>query len=293
LHEKGCQKLTYGIQSFDDRLVALAGRQHTSQQAKTVVRKAFELGFERVDGDLIYGLLDQGVEGFCSDVQQMLESQFSTVVITKLHLRSFSETKTAIAGVSAQWQSQKARERISSNGHYWPSLGQEYQMREAAVEILERNGLFEYPTMYFQRPETGCGRWKSLVLDQDKQFVELGIGLGGSSASSGSSANITVNPREYFDAISQGTLPLEAMEMNREEQIASSIRRALSNCQPLRDDLHRQRFPESSLFDVRWKPIFCSLEDRGLASMDPRERTVALTGVGRSLVEAIINTEIR
>ncbi|WP_226383324.1 radical SAM protein [Burkholderia mayonis] len=293
LHKKGCRKITYGIQSFDDRLVALAGREHTSDEAREVVRRAFLSGFERVDGDLIYGLLDQRVEGFCHDVRQMLELGYSTVVMTKLHLRPFGETGTAIAGVPARWQSPASRARASREGHRWPSLGEQYQMREAAVALLEDAGRFEYPTMYFQKPETGCGRWKSLVLDQDKQFVEVGIGLGASSATRRCSANVATRPGEYLDAITSGELPLELLEMSPDEEIASSMRRALTTCQPLRDDLHRARFAGSSLFDQRWKPAFQSLERRGLAAIRPGEGTVELTGVGKTLVEAIVNTEIR
>ncbi|WP_231753805.1 MULTISPECIES: radical SAM protein [Burkholderia] len=293
LHEKGCRKITYGIQSFDDRLVALAGREHTAEEARAVIRDAFRLGFERVDGDLIYGLLDQRVAGFCHDVRRMLELGYSTVVMTKLHLRAFGETGTAIAGVPARWQSPASRARASREGHRWPSLGEQYQMREAAVALLEDAGLFEYPTMYFQKPQTGCGRWKSLVLDQDKQFAEVGIGLGGSSATRRCAANVVTRPGEYVDAIASGELPLEQSEMSAEEEIASSMRRALTTCQPLRDDWHRARFAGSSLFDQRWKPVFQSLEQRGLATMRPAEGTVALTGVGKTLVEAIVNTEIR
>ncbi|KWO82400.1 radical SAM protein [Burkholderia ubonensis] len=293
LLEKGCTKITYGIQSFDGRLVALAGREHTADEAMAVVRHAFRLGFERVDGDLIYGLLGQSVEGFCRDVQQMLELGYSTVVMTKLHLRPFGETGTAIAGVPARWQSPAIRERMTREGHRWPSLGAQYQMREAAVTMLEDAGLSEYPTMYFQKPEIGCGRWKALVLDQDRQFAEVGIGLGASSAAGRCSASIATQPGEYLDAISKGDLPLLSLEMSHDEEIAGSIRRALTTCQPIRDDLHRTRFAGSSIFDQRWKPVFQSLKRRGLATMQPSAGTIALTSVGKTLVEAIVNTEIR
>lgn len=293
LHARGCRKITYGIQSFDDELVNLAGRLHTSEQAIDVLRNARDIGFERIDGDLIYGLLDQTVGGFGNDVAHMLRLGFSTVVVTKLHLRPFAETNTAIAGVTAPWQRAAFREKLTREGHRWPSLGEQYQMRETAAAMLEQAGMHEYPTMYFQNNQVGGGRWKSLVLDQDKQSVEIGIGFGASSSSSRSSANITVDRARYFDAISAGTLPLDALQMGRHSQIASSIRRALSTCQPLSDAWHRRRCFDSSLFDDYWLPRFESLERRHLVRVDHQAREIALTPPGKTLVEAIMNTEIR
>ena len=293
LKRAGCQKLTFGVQTFDERLLRLSNRLHSSDEAEQAVVNANELGFARVDGDLIYGLLDQTVDGFRSDLHRMLALGFTSVVITKLHLKPFAETGTAIAGIRAPWTDELYRARLVEKGHRWPTLGEQYQMRELAVELLEAAGMLEYPTMYFQPEAVGCGTWKAYVLDQDKQRPEVGIGLGGSSATSRASANISVDPKTYFAAIDAGMLPLEARRLDRRGEIASSIRRALSTCQPLRDELHRARFAESSLFDDEWGPIFERLEQRGLALVDGSSQTIGLTKVGKSLVEAIMHTEIR
>jgi len=293
LKRAGCHKLTFGVQTFDDRLLRLSNRLHSGEEAEQAVVNASEVGFDRVDGDLIYGLLDQTVDGFLSDLRRMLELDFTGVVVTKLHLKPFAETGTAIAGVRAAWTDELYRARLVEKGHRWPTLGEQYQMREQAVKMLEAAGMHEYPTMYFQPEAVGCGTWKACVLDQDKQRPEVGIGLGGSSATPRTSANISVNPKTYFAAVEAGELPLEAHRLDRRGEIASSIRRALYTCQPIRDDLHRARFAESSLFDGEWGPIFEGLERRGLAHVERSGRTIALTDVGKTLVEAIMHTEIR
>lgn len=293
LKTAGCQKLTFGVQTFDDRLLRLSNRLHSSEEAQQAISNANELGFARVDGDLIYGLLDQTIDGFHSDLRRMLALDFRGIVITKLHLKPFAETGTAIAGVRAAWTDELYRARQVEKGHRWPTLGEQYQMRELGVELLESAGMFEYPTMYFQPESVGCGTWKAYVLDQDKQRPEVGIGLGGSSGTLRSSANISVEPKKYFAAIDAGVLPLEARRLDRRGEISSSIRRALSTCQPIRDDLHRARFSESSLFDAEWGPIFERMEQRGLAVVNRSSETISLTKVGKTLVEALMHTEIR
>jgi oxygen-independent coproporphyrinogen-3 oxidase len=293
LHAHGCGKITFGIQTFDDRLLKLSNRLHTGEQAVAVRRNTAEIGFARVDGDLIYGLLDQSVAAFERDLRRAIELDFTGLVVTKLHLRAFAETGTAIAGVDAPWQDPRYRARLTEKGHRWPSLGEQYQMRELAVALLERSGRTEYPTMYFQSPEVGCGTWKALVLDQDKQRPEVGIGLGASSGTIRGAANVTVTPRDYFESIEAGRLPIvNATRLDREGEIAGSIRRALSTCQPLREDAHRARFPESSLLRGRWRHVFHGLERRGLAAVDPAAGMVRLTKSGCTLVEAIMHTEI-
>lgn len=295
LFDIGFRTLTYGIQSFDDDLLKLANRRHTGVDATQAITMARDVGFERVDGDLVWGLPGQGVPDFMADVRRMLELDFSTIVIIKLHLRSFSEVETAIGHESpAAWQYPKVRERIAKEGYRWPSLGEQYQMREAAATLLEQASYYEHPTTYFPKRVLGPERWRALNLDQDKQYPQVGIGLGGYTWSSRSEANIVSGPREYLKRVDAGEIPLETVTgISDEGREVRSLRMALSTCQPLAEEIHRRRFPGSSLFEERWADVFSSMARRGLATVDHRDKTISLTSEGKTLVEAIVNTEIR
>ena len=52
----GVNRLSIGIQSFNDDMLRLIGRRHTAEQAREAVRIAREEGFENISVDLIYGL---------------------------------------------------------------------------------------------------------------------------------------------------------------------------------------------------------------------------------------------
>ena len=58
----GVNRLSLGVQSFDDRMLALLGRIHTAQQAREAVTLARESGFSNLGIDLIHSLPGQSVK---------------------------------------------------------------------------------------------------------------------------------------------------------------------------------------------------------------------------------------
>jgi oxygen-independent coproporphyrinogen III oxidase len=295
LRRLGFATLTFGIQSFDDELLQLANRRHTGDQAIHAIKVARQAGYERVDGDLVWGLPGQSVGGFLADVSRMIELAFSTIVVIKLHLRPFGEVDSAIGHVRpTPWENPAVRANVAARGHRWPSLGEQFQMREGGVDRLRAAGYYEHPTTYFPHRSVGPERWRSMNLDQAKQHPQVGIGLGAYTWSARSEASVTSDPQAYAARVGVGEIPFDTVtQISDEGREARAVRMALSTCQPLTEQAHRARFPHSSLFGDRWSAQFGSMARRGLAIVDRAEETVALTDVGMTLVEAIINTEVR
>ncbi|AHH96308.1 radical SAM protein [Kutzneria albida] len=290
----GCTKLSCGVQSFEDPVLEQCGRQHTAQMCTAFVRNAQATGFEWISIDLMYGLLDQTVDSVRRDLDVVLEHELTAVVCTKLHLKSYAETRTGVAGEKpAAWQVPAYRDRMVRDGHRWPTLGEQYQMREVLTEGLRGNGYTEHPTMYFAREGHGPEVWKSIMVDQHRQEAEVAIGLGGSSSCRRSEAITDVNWKLYVEAVEAGRVPLgSATRFSAQAQESRAVKMALSTLQPLRDDLHRARFAGRSLFDPHWLAKFESLQQRELLVVNREGGTVTLTPNGEVLVEAIINTEL-
>ena len=59
IREAGVNRLSIGIQSFDDEVLRLIGRRHTAAQAKDAVKAAQVAGFDNISIDLIYGIPSQ------------------------------------------------------------------------------------------------------------------------------------------------------------------------------------------------------------------------------------------
>lgn len=58
----GVNRLSFGVQSFDDAELQIIGRTHSAQEAREAVAMAREAGFENVSIDLIAGLPEQRME---------------------------------------------------------------------------------------------------------------------------------------------------------------------------------------------------------------------------------------
>ncbi|MET8826373.1 radical SAM protein [Streptomyces sp. NPDC004610] len=295
LAELGCTKVSSGVQSFDDHVLRLSGREHTGDTCTEFIRRARATGFDWISVDLMYGLLDQTLDTVRRDLDTVLEQEPTAVVCTKLHLRDYSDTRTGVAGVRpAAWQLPDYRARLESRGHHWPTLGEQYQMREILTDGLRGAGWTEHPTMYFARPGAGPEKWKAIMADQDQQHAEVAIGLGGSSSCRRSEAMTDVDWRRYGTAVDAGRIPLgSATAFTAQAQETRAVNMALSTLRPLREDIHRRRFPAASLFSPHRRAAFDSLQRRGLLLTDEQSGTITLTPVGETLVEAIINTELR
>ena len=70
--EAGINRLSLGVQSFDDAQLQRLGRIHDSHAARAAVQAARDAGFDRLNIDLMYGLPDQGITDAMADLQQAL-----------------------------------------------------------------------------------------------------------------------------------------------------------------------------------------------------------------------------
>ncbi len=69
----GVNRLSLGIQSFDDRMLALLGRVHTAAEARQAVAAARGAGFDNLGIDLIHSLPGQTSNAWREELRQLLE----------------------------------------------------------------------------------------------------------------------------------------------------------------------------------------------------------------------------
>jgi len=69
LRDLGINRLSIGVQAFDDEILKTIGRRHTSAQARLALQNAKDAGFENISLDFIYGLPNQDLHGVENDLQ--------------------------------------------------------------------------------------------------------------------------------------------------------------------------------------------------------------------------------
>ena len=69
----GVNRLSMGIQSFDDKQLKFINRRHSASAALEAIKNAQLAGFDNISIDLIYGLPDQNFDSWRAQVHQALE----------------------------------------------------------------------------------------------------------------------------------------------------------------------------------------------------------------------------
>lgn len=119
--EAGVNRLSIGVQSFDDAHLQAIGRVHDAAQATAAVQAAREAGFDNLNVDLMYGLPQQTVRSAMSDVQRATELNVEHVSHYQLTLEpntQFAQRPPPLP--SEEWvedMEQQCRARLQTAGY--------------------------------------------------------------------------------------------------------------------------------------------------------------------------------
>lgn len=86
LRDIGINRISIGCQTFDDEILKLIGRNHSSKQVETSVYNAEKTGFENISLDFIYGLPNQTTDSFVKDLQKALSLGVSHISLYGLKI---------------------------------------------------------------------------------------------------------------------------------------------------------------------------------------------------------------
>lgn len=134
--EMGFNRLSIGIQSFDDDLLHLIGRRHTAQEALQAVATAQAAGFDNISIDLMYALPSQTMEQWQKDVQLALHLGIQ-------HISTYGliyEEGTALTNLLMDNRLQSVDEEL------------EMRMYDYLVGQLTANGFLHYEVSNFALP---------------------------------------------------------------------------------------------------------------------------------------------
>lgn len=144
----GINRISFGIQSFDDRFLEVLGRIHTAEQSRQAFLDAREAGFTNISIDLIHSLPGQSLDQWRSELLQAIALSPEHISIYGLTV----EDGTPFASLYPSDSPELADDDLSAD------------MFELADTLLTASGFDHYEIANYARP--GCrsqhnsGYWK-------------------------------------------------------------------------------------------------------------------------------------
>ncbi|APB31005.1 radical SAM family heme chaperone HemW [Vagococcus teuberi] len=157
----GVNRLSMGVQTFDDRLLKKIGRKHTAQDVFDTMTLLEKAAFSNVSIDLIYALPNQTMESFEDTLDKAIGLDLPHYSMYSLIL----ENKTMFYNWARQGRL------------HLPGIDVEGDMFERAIECMTLAGKHQYEVSNFCEP--GKESQHNLVYWNNDHYYGLGAGASG------------------------------------------------------------------------------------------------------------------
>lgn len=204
LRAAGVNRLSLGVQSFREDLLAAAGRGHRAADVARAVGLARAAGFDNLNLDLIYGLPGQDLAAWRADLAAALALAPTHLSLYELHLEP-----------TTPWGRAKEEGRLAL-----PPEEERAAMYTYACRRLRRAGFVHYEISNFAHPGYACrhnlGYWK--------RRPYLGLGVAASSFMAKRRWTNTSSLAAYLAATRAGRLPVaESEEIDKKTAMAETM----------------------------------------------------------------------
>ncbi len=260
LKSGGINRLSLGVQSFDNELLKKLGRTHSNEQVLKTIENAREIGLSNLNIDLMYGLPGQ-------TMNQWEDTLNKALALNLPHYSAYSlivEPKTI-------FYIQYAKGKL-----HLPTEDLEAEMYDVLMREMEKNGLHQYEISNFSK-NGRISTHNKIYWDNDEY---VGIGAGAHGYVEGKRYSNIGPIRKYLDAVQKHERPIinehiVTFEEKCEEQMFLGLRKT--------EGVSYEGFKSKlgvSLLD-QYEPIIGDLVKSGLLIQD--EVGIRLSRKGRFL----------
>jgi len=208
LKKFGVNRISLGVQSWDDELLRLLGREHNAQQAEESFRILRDAGFTNVNVDLMFGLPGQTVDQWRATLEK-------TIALEPEHVSTYCLTYEE----DTEFFLRHAR------GEFRQDSDEDAEFFEMKIGILEDAGYRHYEISNYARPGFESVHNRAYWLGKDY----LGIGPSAVSTVGMQRWQNVCDYRAYINRVLSGestrtTSENLTHEMKRTERIALGLR---------------------------------------------------------------------
>ena len=266
LRKLGVNRLSIGVQSFNDATLARIGRRHDARAADQAVHLAQETGFENTGIDLIAGL-----PGVTPAIWQATLEHAVSLKLKHLSVYALSvEPGTVLA-------------RQKEEGLVLPDDGDQLSALKHAEAVLGQAGFERYEISNYAQPGQECRHNLGIWRGNDY------LGLGPAAASRLGDARWTNDPdvAGYMDSLAQKQLPPRTFEtLTPTDDALERVTFALRLAEGIDPSVVAQRFACLRDRAATWEERFERLMRHGITERGGRRWR--LTAHGREICDAVI-----
>ena len=208
LKKFGINRISLGVQSWDDHLLKLLGREHNAQQAEHSFHLLRAAGFSNINIDLMFGLPGQTIEQWGLTLQK-------TTALQPDHISAYCLTYEEDTEFFLRYACGEFRQDTDMDAEFF----------EVAMSILKDAGYEHYEISNYARPGFSSAHNRAYWLGNDY----LGIGPSAVSTVGTRRWQNVCDYRTYIARVLSGQSPCASKEnltneMKRMERIALSLR---------------------------------------------------------------------
>lgn len=204
-------RVSMGVQTFNDNRLKFIRRRHTSSQIKQATEMLRRAGIDNISIDLMFGFPDETLSEWNDDISSAIDMNVQ-------HISAYSltyEEGTRLHGMLCKGIVTETDEELSRKMYYTLSE----RLTSAGFEHYEISN-FAIPGY---RSRHNSSYWKGIPY--------IGIGASAHSFDTASRQWNVSDIREYIDSINRGIIPMERETLEKDTRYNDTVMTAMRTCE--------------------------------------------------------------
>ncbi|MAR34080.1 MAG: coproporphyrinogen III oxidase [Chloroflexi bacterium] len=265
----GINRISMGVQSFDDSLLRMLGRRHDSKEAENSYKTLRETGFDNLSIDLMYGLPYQSIQSWENTLDKSIYLKPNHISLYSLQVENGTPLKS----------------KINSGAYEKPDDDKAAEMYEIAEKKLFNKNFFQYEISNWSKKSFECVHNK---IYWENNFY-LGIGAGAHSRINNFRFSNIKSPKKYINTLMNNkvlkseTMKIDFIEnldsLSFSDEISETMMMGMRLNQGIKLEKFKQKFGKTiyEIFDNEIKKL------KNLNLIEINETHIRLSSKGRLL----------
>ncbi len=192
LRESGINRISIGVQTFQDRMLKMLGREHSVKDSLQAIEEAFDAGIGNISVDLIYGIQGQTVREIERDLK----------ILEKLPVKHVS------AYMLTAYEGTPLGQLVKEKRYFLPDEETVNEMFLIINSFLEERGFLRYEISNWAKTNYQCKH--NLFYWEREEFLGIGVSAWSfvKSKRFGNIKNLSI----YLKRIKENKKPVEFVE---------------------------------------------------------------------------------